>query len=84
MVLRFGSLLLPLSLLGAAVLGLLGYLQLAWLVAGYLLIFIAAGRLAVGAQPVERSSGGAKNFAVTHSGYGLLWTQDIITRCTGF
>ena len=60
-VLRFGSLLLPLSLLGAAVLGLLGYLQLAWLVAACLLIFIAVqvGWLA-GAQPVERSGGGAE------------------------
>ncbi|MDG4555142.1 MAG: mechanosensitive ion channel [Candidatus Competibacter sp.] len=78
--LRFGSLLLPLSLLGAAVLGLLGYLRLAWLVAGYLLIFIAAlvGWL-LARSLLNDLAVALKNFAVTHSGYGLLWTQDIIT-----
>lgn len=80
MMLRFGSLLLPLSLLGAAVLGLLGYLQLAWLVAGYLLIFIAVlvGWL-MARSLLNDVVVALKNFAVTHSGYGLLWTQDIIT-----
>lgn len=79
-VLRFGSLLLPLSLLGAAVLGLLGYLQLAWLVAGYLLIFIAVQVAWLLARSLLNDLAVAlKNFAVTHSGYGLLWTQDIIT-----
>lgn len=84
-VLRFGSLLLPLSLLGAAVLGLLGYLQLAWLVAGYLLVFIAVlvGWL-LARSLLNDLVVALKNFAVTHSGYGLLWTQDIITPCTGF
>ncbi len=78
--LRFGSLLLPLSLLGATVLGLLGYLQLAWLVAGYLLIFIAALVGWMLARSLLNDLVVAlKNFAVTHSGYGLLWTQDIIT-----
>ncbi|QQS54001.1 MAG: mechanosensitive ion channel [Candidatus Competibacteraceae bacterium] len=79
-VLRFGSLLLPLSLLGAAVLGLLGYLQLAWLVAGYLLVFIAVlvGWL-LARSLLNDLVVALKNFAVTHSGYGLLWTQDIIT-----
>lgn len=80
MVLRFGSLLLPLSLLGAAVLGLLGYLQLAWLVAGHLLIFIAVQVGWLLARSLLNDLVVAlKNFAVTHSGYGLLWTQDIIT-----
>jgi potassium efflux system protein len=77
--LRFGSLLLPLSLLGAAVLGLLGYPQLAWLVAGYLLIFIV---VLVGAlllrSLLNDLAVALKNYAVTHSGYGLLWTQDVI------
>ena len=78
--LRFGSLLLPLSLLGAAVLGLLGYLQLAWSVAGYLLIFIVVlvGWL-MARSLLNDLVVALKNFAVTHSGYGLLWTQDIIT-----
>ena len=77
--LRFGSLLLPLSLLGAAVLGLLGYPRLAWLVAGRLLIFIA---VLVGAlllrSLLNDLAVALKNYAVTHSGYGLLWTQDVI------
>ncbi|HRX71366.1 MAG: mechanosensitive ion channel [Candidatus Competibacteraceae bacterium] len=79
-VLRYSSLLMPLSLLGAAVLGLLGYLQLAWLIAGYLLIFIAIliGWL-VARSLLNDVVVALKNFAVTHSGYGLLWTQDIIT-----
>jgi potassium efflux system protein len=79
-VLRYSSLLMPLSLLGAAVLGLLGYLQLAWLIAGYLLIFIAIliGWL-VARSLLNDVVVALKNFAVTHSGYGLLWTQDVIT-----
>jgi potassium efflux system protein len=79
-ILRLGSLLLPLSLLGAALLGLLGYLQLAWLVAGGLLIFIAilVGWL-LAHSLLNDLIVALKNFAVAHSGYGLLWTQDIIT-----
>lgn len=79
-VLRLGSLLLPLSLLGAALLGLLGYLQLAWLVAGGLLIFIAilVGWL-LARSLLNDLIVMLKNFAVAHSGYGLLWTQDVIT-----
>lgn len=79
-VLRLGSLLLPLSLLGAALLGLVGYLQLAWLVAGGLLIFIAILALWLLAHSLLNDLIVAlKNFAVAHSGYGLLWTQDVIT-----
>ncbi|MCB1821102.1 MAG: mechanosensitive ion channel [Candidatus Competibacteraceae bacterium] len=79
-VLRYSSLLMPLSLLGAAVLGLLGYLQLAWLIAGYLLIFVVVliGWL-VARSLLKDVVVALKNFAVTHSGYGLLWTQDVIT-----
>ena len=77
--LRFGSLLLPMSLLGAAILGLLGYPQLAWLVAGHLLILIA---VLVGALLLRSLLNdlvvALKNYAVAHSGYGLLWTQDVI------
>ncbi|MCP5159004.1 MAG: mechanosensitive ion channel [Gammaproteobacteria bacterium] len=79
-VLRYSSLLMPLSLLGAALLGLLGYLQLAWLIAGHLLIFIAIliGWLVIRSL-LNDLVVALKNFAVTHSGYGLLWTQDVIT-----
>lgn len=77
--LRFGSLLLPLSLLGAAILGLVGYTQLAWLVAGHLLILIT---VLVGALLLRSLLNdlvvALKNYAVAHSGYGLLWTQDVI------
>lgn len=77
--LRFGSLLLPLSLMGAAILGLLGYPQLAWLVAGHLLILIT---VLVGALLLRSLLNdlvvALKNYAVAHSGYGLLWTQDVI------
>ncbi|MCB1777212.1 MAG: mechanosensitive ion channel, partial [Candidatus Competibacteraceae bacterium] len=78
--LRYSSLLVPLSLLSAATLGLLGYLQLAWLVAGYLSIFIAVliGWIVVRSL-LKDAVVALKNFAVTHSGYGLLWTQDVIT-----
>ena len=80
LILRFFSLSLPLSLLGAAVLGLLGYLRLAWMIAGYLLIFIAVlvGWLLIRSL-LNDLAVALKNYAVAHSGYGLLWTQDIIT-----
>lgn len=77
--LRFGSLLLQLSLLGAAVLGLLGYPRLAWLVAGRLLIFMTvliSGLLL--RNLLNDLAVALKNYAVTHSGYGLLWSQDVI------
>ncbi len=79
LILRFFSLSLPLSLLGAAVLGLLGYLRLAWMVAGYLLIFITVlvGWL-ISHSLLKDLSVALKNYAVTHSSYGLLWTQDVI------
>lgn len=77
--LRLGSLLLPLSLLGAALLGLLGYVQLAWRVANGLLIFLAflVGWL-LARSLLNDLSMSLKNFAMTHSNYGLLWSQDII------
>lgn len=78
-ILRFGSLLLPLSLLGAAVLGLFGYPRLAWLVAGRLLIFMIVLVSALLVRSLLNDLAVAlKNYAVTHSGYGLLWTQDVI------
>jgi potassium efflux system protein len=77
--LRLTTLLWPLSLLGAAVLGLFGYLNLAWAVAWHLLMFLA---VLVGWLMVRGLLGDLtvllKNYAVTHSSYGLLWTQDVI------
>lgn len=77
--LRFGSLLLPLSLLGAAILGLFGYPRLAWLVAGRLLIFMTVLISGLLLRSLLNDLAVAlKNYAVTHSGYGLLWSQDVI------
>jgi potassium-dependent mechanosensitive channel len=77
--LRMISLLVPLSLLSAAALGLAGYLNLAWAVAWHLLMFVLAlvGWL-VARGMLNDLAKALKNFAVTHSGYGLLWTQEVI------
>lgn len=78
--LRFGSFLFPLSLMGTALLGVIGYRRLAWLLAGGLMIFITIFGLWLLARSLLNDLIVAlKNFAVTHSGYGLLWTQDVIT-----
>ncbi len=77
--LRFVSLFLLLSFVGTGLIGVVGYLNLAWMVAWYLGIFLlvfvcwqaARGLLSDGIIVL-------KNFAVTHSSYGLLWTQDVI------
>lgn len=77
--LRLTTLLWPLCLLAAAVLGLIGYLNLAWAMAWHLLMFLA---VLVGWLMVRGLLGDLevvlKNYAVTHSNYGLLWTQDVI------
>lgn len=78
--LRLGSFIFPISLMGAALLGMIGYRRLAWVVAGGLLIFIAIFGLWLLARSLLNDLIVAlKNFAVAHSGYGLLWTQDVIT-----
>jgi potassium efflux system protein len=78
--LRLLNLFLPLSLLGAAIVGLVGYLNLAWAVAWYLVVFILllAGWLIVLGLLGDLIAA-LKNYAATHSSYGLLWTQEIIT-----
>lgn len=77
--LRVATFLLPLALMGAGVLGLVGYLELAWAFAWYLGVFLL---VMVGWQITRGVLSDVvvflKNFAVTHSAYGLLWTQDII------
>ncbi len=73
------SLLLPVSLLAAAVLGLAGYVNLAWRVAWYLLVFtailigwlLARGLLGDGVRY-------AKEYAVTRLGFGQLFTEEIV------
>ena len=78
--LRLASLLLPLCLLAAALLGLAGYLNLAWLVAWHLLVFIGVlvGWLAFRGLLNDLAIL-LKNLAVRHSEYALLWTQDVIS-----
>jgi potassium efflux system protein len=77
--LRFMTLLLPLSLVVAALLGLFGYIQLAWTVAWHWVIFIAVlvGWLSLRGLLKDLIIL-SKNYAVTHSNYALLWTQDVI------
>lgn len=77
--LRLASLLLPLSLLAAALLGLAGYLNLAWLVAWHLLVFmgVLVGWLASRGLFSDLAVL-LKNLAVRHSEYALLWTEDVI------
>ena len=78
-ILHLVTLLLPLPLLGAALLGLIGYLALAWAVAWHLVAFILVlvGWLIARAL-LNDLVVFLKNYAVSHSGYGLLWTQEII------
>ena len=77
--LRLVSLFLLLSLVGTGLVGVIGYLNLAWMVAWHLGIFLlvfvcwqaARGLLSDGVIVL-------KNVAVKYSSYGLLWTQDVI------
>lgn len=77
--LRLMTLLLPLSLVLAALLGLFGYLQLAWTVAWHWMMFIGVlvGWLSLRGLLRDLIIL-TKNYAVTHSSYALLWTQDVI------
>lgn len=76
---RLPSLLLVMSLPAVALVGLTGYLNLAWAMAWHLGIF----GLALVAWLFVRSllkdlAVWLKNYAVTHSAYALLWTQEVI------
>ncbi|MCB1825703.1 MAG: mechanosensitive ion channel [Candidatus Competibacteraceae bacterium] len=76
---RLLTLLLPLVLALAALLGLAGFLNLAWLLvrrllalSGVLLVWLLLRGL------IDDLIVFLKNQAITHSGYGLLWTQEIL------
>lgn len=79
LVIQLITLLFPLSILMVALLGVVGYLNLGWRVgeqsSWFVLVLtgllIAQGILSDGIIWL-------KNFALKHSRYGLLWTQDII------
>lgn len=77
--LRLLTLLLPLALALAGLLGLAGYLNLAWLLvwrllalSGVLLVWLLLRGLS------DDLIVFLKNYAITRSGYGLLWTQEIL------
>jgi len=77
--LRLISLALLLSLLAASLLGLVGYRNLAWSVVWHSLIFTGVLLAWFTVRGLLNDLVVMlKNYAVTHSSYGLLWTQDII------
>lgn len=79
LVIQLISLLLPISFLSVATLGMIGYLNLGWEVAKYTSIFLLVLTLWLIAQGIlDDGINFLKNFALRHSHYGLLWTQDII------
>lgn len=78
-VVSLSSLLLPLSIFAVAVLGLVGYINLGWTVAKLLSLFLCVFTLwLIMRGLLSDLIGLLKNFALQHSQYGLLWTQDII------
>ena len=78
-VVQLTSLLVPLTILIVALLGLVGYINLGWYVAKHLTLFLLVftGWLVV-AGLFKDAVVFLKNFAMLHSTNGLLWTQDII------
>jgi len=78
-VVGLSSLLLPLSILAVALLGLVGYINLGWTVAKLLSLFLCVFTLWLIVRGLLSDVMSLlKNFALNHSKYGLLWTQDII------
>ncbi|MCB1795439.1 MAG: mechanosensitive ion channel [Candidatus Competibacteraceae bacterium] len=76
---RLLTLLLPLVLALAALLGLAGFLNLAWLLvrrllalSGVLLVWLLLRSM------IDDLIVFLKNHAITHSSYGLLWTQEVL------
>ena len=76
---RLLTLLLPLVLALAALLGLAGFLNLAWLLVRRLLALsgVLLGWLLLRGI-IDDLIVFLKNHAITHSSYGLLWTQEIL------
>lgn len=79
LVIRLTTLMIPLAILTVALMGMIGYLNLGWYVAGRLSLFLLVftGWLILRGL-LEDVINLLKNFAVKNSEYGLLWTQDII------
>lgn len=78
-IIKLLTLLLPLSLLVVGLLGLIGYLNLAWQMAGYLsLIFIVMSLWLLLERLLNDAVNSLKNYLMIHSRNSLLWTQDVI------
>lgn len=78
--LRLLSLLTPLTLAVAALLGLMGYLNLGWTVIWYTLVFAGILTTALIIRGLlDDVVIFLKNYAAERSSYGLLWTQEVIT-----
>jgi potassium-dependent mechanosensitive channel len=76
---RLFSLLIPLSVLSAASVGLAGYINLAWAVGQDLLWFVAVLAAWLIVRGLLRDLAVLlKNSANLHSNYGLLWAQGVI------
>lgn len=79
LVIRLVSLLFPLAFLTVAVLGVVGYINLGWYVAKHLsLLLLVFTSWLIARGLLNDVIVYFKNFAIKHSNYGLLWTQDII------
>ncbi len=79
LVLRITTLMFPFAMLVVALLGVIGYLNLGWYIAWHLVLFIAVFTLWLILRGVLNDIVTlSKRLAMRHSGYGLLWTQDII------
>lgn len=77
---RLLTLLLPLALAAAALLSLAGYLNLAWLIVWRALVLVGVWLTWLLVRSVtDELIVLLKNRAITHSGYGLLWTQEILS-----
>ena len=69
---------IPLGILAFGLIGTFGYLNLAWLIAKYLLIFILYALVWVAITAVlQDSARRAKRYAL-RTGRGVFWTQDVI------
>ncbi|MCP5197183.1 MAG: mechanosensitive ion channel [Gammaproteobacteria bacterium] len=76
---RLLTLLLPLTLAGAALLSLAGYLNLAWLIVWRLLVLASIFLVWLLLRSlIDELVVFLKNQAIVHSHYGLLWTQEIL------
>ncbi len=79
LIMRLLTLLLPLSILAVGLLGILGYINLGWAVAGQLSLFLLVLAVWLILRGfLEDVATYFKNLAMLHTRHSLLWTQDLI------